>query len=263
MDPSMQDAGTDQPPEQASPQPAAPPATRPADPPPDVPPLPSPIPPAIAPPEDLKLTALERRIAALEELVGDAVKALTQTLKQLAERIDDSQDLTHRTEAFPALFVAERTNSDGRWKEMTDVNGSIVPLGTPGTDGRNCTSNSHASLPIGMSQSQYALLEILDGTDHRYVILPNGDFDVYVTEDGTGTNGTDGTGGGSPAFPDFKYNVFTDAAKTIQIGTALSPRWHRELQIAVVAGTHGRARLEGSTVVLLQVDEYFDRDGCP
>lgn len=220
-------------------------------------------PPAVppAPGDSQELRALQARLEGLEQMVEFAVREITQTIKQLANRVDDARSAIKPTDVLPMLFPAQQTHSDGRWKELTAVSTSIVDLGTPGTDGRNCTSSSHASAPMSLGESQGFFLEVVDGTDHRYIWIPNGEFRVYVTQVG-GSNGHDGTGGGSVVYPTYTYDVFYDVAKTIKIGTALSVADHRPLQVAVHAGTHGHAQWENNTLILLNVDEYFDRDGC-
>lgn len=101
----------------------------------------------------------------------------------------------------------------------------------------------------------------LVGKNWRFVGLASGgSFGVYVTQNG-GANGDDGSTT-TIAFPTYTYDVFLDAAKTIQIGTAEAVEHHRPEQIAVHAGTHGIAQWNGSTLRLLFVDEYFDRDSC-
>lgn len=85
-------------------------------------------------------------------------------------------------------------------------------------------------------------------------------FFVWVTQNG-GSNGDDGSTT-TAAFASYTYNVFLDSARTIQIGTAVSVEAHRDLKIAVAAGTIGWAFYDGSTLKLAWVDESRDRDSC-
>jgi hypothetical protein len=185
-------------------------------------------------------SALERRVAELERLVEER-------LGLLADPLD-------------SVLFAELTNGDGQWKEKIVAGGSLVDYGTPGTDGRNCASASDPSKPVRMAEAQGVLIEVTDGDDSRYVLVPNGDFLVYLTQNG-GANGDDGTTT-TAAFPTYTYDVFLDAAKTIQIASAASVLFHRPLKIAVTAAAHGIARFDGEDVILITADEYFDRDEC-
>ena len=86
-------------------------------------------------------------------------------------------------------------------------------------------------------------------------------FSVWLTQNG-GINGDDGSTT-TRAYPAWTYDVFADAARSIQIGTAVAVEWHRRVQIAMTAAAHGISRYDGSTLVLINCDEYEDQGGCP
>lgn len=164
-----------------------------------------------------------------------------------------------RPAVFPATIASWGQGTAGTWTEQTIIYDGTSSTMSTYTDGRSCGTLTTASGITFPKEAAFLVVEQPDLTNMLYWGIPNGDFNVYVTQNG-GSNGNDGS---TPAvFPTYTYNVFLDASKTIQIGTALSVLWHRLLQVAVTAGTHGRARIEGKTVILLEVDEYFDRDSC-
>ena len=76
-----------------------------------------------------------------------------------------------------------------------------------------------------------------------------GTFLVYLTQNGGGS-GDDGTNT-TAYFPTYTYDVYTDAAKTNKIGTAVAVLFHRPLTIAVTAATHGLATWNGGTLIQL------------
>jgi hypothetical protein len=81
-------------------------------------------------------------------------------------------------------------------------------------------------------------------------------FLVYLQQSG-GANGDDGSTT-TKAFPTYTYDLYTDSGHTNLLQTATSVLFHRPLQIAVHAATHGFAVQVGGTYLLLVTDEYFD-----
>ena len=82
-------------------------------------------------------------------------------------------------------------------------------------------------------------------------------FPVWVTQSG-------GSAGNSTTQCTFTYNVFTDSAKTIQIGTTLALVKSRLLNCAMTAGTQGLAYYHPETGVLTlwDVNERAQQTNC-
>ena len=57
-------------------------------------------------------------------------------------------------------------------------------------------------------------------------------IEVWLTQN-SGADGNDGTLGGSVVYPTWTYDVYTDAAKTHMIGTAVAVVFARYLQTSV------------------------------
>lgn len=170
-------------------------------------------------------------------------------------------DLNPWPTVFPAEATGNFSSAKALFKEMNVVDGAMTTFGTPGDDGRQCTDTTDPSGTIALAEKQFFLVEVPDGPDHRYLMLPNPTFLVYLTQNG-GADGDDGSTT-TEAFPTYTYDVFLDSAKTIKLASTLSVLFHRLLKISVTAATHGLAQWSGTTLILISVDEYVGRDACP
>ncbi len=70
-------------------------------------------------------------------------------------------------------------------------------------------------------------------------------FKVYLTQVG-GSNGTKTT------MASYTYDVFSDAGKTVKIGTALAPEW-RVANGPVSAATKGQASIDSAGNAVLEI----------
>lgn len=174
-----------------------------------------------------------------------------------ADRIATLEEKVHWLESMLKLpsrfanpFIANMSASK-MWAEMSMASGS---LGTY-TSGRLCNDSASSCALVTLADGQALALQVADPPDVRFVPIPNPAFGVYLTQSG-------GSNGSTTSFPTYTYNIFLDAAKTLQIGSAVTVEGHRLLKVPVTAATHGLFQWNGTSSRLLMVDEYPDQTAC-
>jgi hypothetical protein len=141
------------------------------------------------------------------------------------------------------------------WKEKVVVSTGIADYEMGRVNG---TSQSAQCLyPLASAQGLFVAYQT--DYDMRYAWVPNGNFKVYLTQNG-------GSNGNKTTDITYTYDCYIDAAKTIKVGSTLAPTWRAIKKVPVGAATVGLGCYAGTastaTFVLEIAYEEITTNAC-